>query len=108
MHTILENAVQSLQIGVEDYQSADQRRALSTVCNITVRVLLKVYRRLAFETGAKINWMLLPTELQKHGYHQHGITWLAIDVHEAEARMRESFGDRNKSRERRANQACVY
>jgi hypothetical protein len=40
MHTILENAVQSLQIGVEDYQSADQRRVLSAVRNITAGVLL--------------------------------------------------------------------
>jgi hypothetical protein len=40
MHTILENAVQSIQIGVEDYQSADQRRALSAVRNITAGVLL--------------------------------------------------------------------
>jgi hypothetical protein len=40
MHTILANAVQSLQIGVEDYQSTDQRRALSAVRNITAGVLL--------------------------------------------------------------------
>ena len=40
MHAILENAVQSLQIGVEDYQSADPRRALSAVRNITAGVLL--------------------------------------------------------------------
>jgi hypothetical protein len=40
MHTILENAVQSLQIGVEDYQSKDTRRTLSAVRNITAGVLL--------------------------------------------------------------------
>jgi hypothetical protein len=40
MHTILENAVQSLQIGIEDYQSTDQRRTLSAVRNITAGVLL--------------------------------------------------------------------
>jgi hypothetical protein len=40
MHAILENAVQSLQIGIEDFQSADQRRVLSAVRNITAGVLL--------------------------------------------------------------------
>jgi hypothetical protein len=46
MHTILENAVQSLQIGVEDYQSDDPRRTLSAVRNITAGVLLLFKERL--------------------------------------------------------------
>jgi len=42
MKTILENAVQSIQIGIEDYKSAskDNRRVLSAVRNITAGVLL--------------------------------------------------------------------
>lgn len=40
MHTLLSNAVQSLQIGIEDFQSSDQRRALSAVRNVTAGVLL--------------------------------------------------------------------
>ncbi|MEZ5955577.1 MAG: hypothetical protein R3C13_14875 [Hyphomonas sp.] len=42
MKTILDNAVQSIQIGVEDYQAsdADPRRVLSAVRNITAGVLL--------------------------------------------------------------------
>jgi len=40
MDTILENAVQSIQIGVEDYQSDDPRRTLSAIRNITAGILL--------------------------------------------------------------------
>ena len=35
MDTILKNAVQSLQIGIEDFESADERRVLSSVRNVT-------------------------------------------------------------------------
>ena len=40
MDTILENAISSIQIGIEDYQSDDLRRALSAVRNISSGVLL--------------------------------------------------------------------
>lgn len=40
MNTILQNAVQSIQIGVEDFQSPDPRRVLSATRNITAGVLL--------------------------------------------------------------------
>jgi hypothetical protein len=40
MDTILKNAVQSIQIGVEDFQSSDPRRVLSATRNITAGVLL--------------------------------------------------------------------
>ncbi len=40
MDSILKNAVQSIQIGVEDFQSPDPRRALSATRNITAGVLL--------------------------------------------------------------------
>ncbi|MFK5893859.1 MAG: hypothetical protein QM504_11620 [Pseudomonadota bacterium] len=40
MDTILENAISSIQIGVEDYQSKDSRRILSAVRNISSGVLL--------------------------------------------------------------------
>ena len=40
MDTLLNNAVQSIQLGVEDYQSSDNRRVLSAVRNITAGVLL--------------------------------------------------------------------
>lgn len=40
MYALLENAAQSIQLGVEDYQSTDSRRILSAVRNITAGVLL--------------------------------------------------------------------
>jgi hypothetical protein len=40
MDTILKNAVQSIQIGVEDFQSTDPRRVLSATRNIMAGVLL--------------------------------------------------------------------
>lgn len=40
MNTILTNAVQSIQIGIEDFQSNDPRRALSAIRNITAGILL--------------------------------------------------------------------
>lgn len=40
MDTLLTNAVQSLRLGVEDYQSSDPARALSSVRNITAGILL--------------------------------------------------------------------
>ncbi|AEG00418.1 hypothetical protein [Methylomonas methanica] len=46
MNTILANAVQSIQIGVEDYQSSDPRRALSAIRNITAGILLLFKERL--------------------------------------------------------------
>ncbi|MDD5057725.1 MAG: hypothetical protein PHQ60_07615 [Sideroxydans sp.] len=40
MNTVLANAVQSIQIGIEDFQSNDPRRALSAIRNITAGILL--------------------------------------------------------------------
>lgn len=40
MHTILDNAVQSIQIGIEDYRSDDPRRLLSAVRNVQAGILL--------------------------------------------------------------------
>lgn len=40
MNTILANAVQSIQIGIEDFQSTDPRRVLSAIRNITAGILL--------------------------------------------------------------------
>lgn len=40
MDTILKNAVISIQLGVEDFQSEDERRCLSAVRNLTAGILL--------------------------------------------------------------------
>lgn len=46
MNTILTNAVHSIQIGVEDYQSTDPRRTLSAIRNLTAGILLLCKERL--------------------------------------------------------------
>jgi hypothetical protein len=46
MHTIMENAIQSIQIGIEDYRSDDPRRLLSAVRNIQAGILLLCKERL--------------------------------------------------------------
>ncbi|WP_204103246.1 MULTISPECIES: hypothetical protein [Spirulina sp. CCY15215] len=40
MDNILQNAIQSIQIGVEDYQATDPRRVLSAIRNVSAGVLL--------------------------------------------------------------------
>lgn len=40
MKTLLDNAIQSIQLGVEDFESTDPRRPLSAVRNIVAGVLL--------------------------------------------------------------------
>ena len=40
MDTLIDNAVQSIQIGVEDFTSDDPRRVLSAVRNVSAGVLL--------------------------------------------------------------------
>ncbi len=40
MNTLFDNAIQSIQLGVEDYQANDPRRALSAVRNFYAGILL--------------------------------------------------------------------
>jgi hypothetical protein len=40
MHTILDNAVESIQVGIEDYRSDDPRRLVSAVRNVHAGILL--------------------------------------------------------------------
>ena len=46
MNTILDNAVQSIQIGIEDYESTDRRRVLSAIRNIVAGILLLLKEKL--------------------------------------------------------------
>jgi hypothetical protein len=46
MDTILKNAIASLQLGLEDYESADPRRTLSAVRNVSAGILLLFKERL--------------------------------------------------------------
>ena len=38
--SIIQNAIDSIQIGIEDYESADDRRSVSAVRNISAGILL--------------------------------------------------------------------
>lgn len=64
MNTILDNAVQSIQIGVEDFQSADQRRVLSAIRNITAGILLLFKEKLRELSPADSDEVLIKQKLQ--------------------------------------------
>ena len=70
MDTILNNAVQSIQIGIEDYQSSDPRRALSAVRNISAGVLLLFKEKLRELSPADSDEVLIKQRIsprQSHG-----------------------------------------
>lgn len=58
MDTILTNAIQSIQIGVEDYRSDDRRRLLSAIRNVQAGILLLCKEKL--HHGGRRSRNLLP------------------------------------------------
>jgi hypothetical protein len=64
MNTILTNAVQSIQIGIEDYQSTDPRRVLSATRNITAGVLLLFKEKLRQLSPADSDEVLIKERVQ--------------------------------------------
>lgn len=64
MDTILKNAVQSIQIGVEDYQSPDPHRVLSATRNITAGVLLLFKEKLRELSPVDSDEVLIKTKMQ--------------------------------------------
>ncbi|HSF11268.1 MAG TPA: hypothetical protein VLA60_17795 [Nitrospirales bacterium] len=66
MNTILKNAVQSIQIGIEDYQSSsdDHRRVLSAVRNITAGILLLFKEKLRQLSPEKSHEVLLYQDIR--------------------------------------------
>lgn len=54
MNALLKNAVSSIQIGIEDYQSKDERRLLSSIRNITSGMLL------LFKENCEIFLLMIP------------------------------------------------
>jgi hypothetical protein len=54
MNTLFDNAVQSIQLGVEDYQANDPRRAMSAVRSFLLWYFA-ISKRSARETGSKRN-----------------------------------------------------
>lgn len=64
MNTILANAVQSIQIGIEDFQSNDPRRVLSAIRNITAGILLLFKEKLRELSPAGSDEVLIKQRVQ--------------------------------------------
>jgi hypothetical protein len=62
--TILKNAVTSIQIGIEDYHSADERRSLSAVRNLTAGLLLLFKEKLRRLSPAGSDEVLIKKQLR--------------------------------------------
>jgi hypothetical protein len=56
--SIIENAIDSIQIGIEDYESADDRRSISAVRNISAGILL-LYKEKLYQLSPEDNKELL-------------------------------------------------
>ncbi|QXE89175.1 hypothetical protein KP001_11925 [Geomonas subterranea] len=64
MDTILTNAVQSIQIGIEDFQSSDSRRVLSAIRNVTAGILLLFKEKLRQLSPAGSDEVLIKQRVQ--------------------------------------------
>ena len=64
MDTILKNAIASIQLGVEDFQSGDERRSLSAVRNLTAGVLLLFKEKLRQLSPAGSDEVLLKKNIR--------------------------------------------
>lgn len=64
MDTILKNAISSIQIGIEDYQSDDSRRVLSAVRNISSGVLLLFKEKLRRLSPPDSNEVLIKQKIK--------------------------------------------
>lgn len=64
MNTLLTNAVQSIQLGVEDYENKDPRRALSAVRNFQAGILLLCKEHLRRLSPPRSNEVLLRKKLK--------------------------------------------
>jgi hypothetical protein len=95
MNTILNNAVQSIQIGIEDYQASDDdhRRVLSAVRNITAGVLLLFKEKLrevspSDSDGVLIFQKLMPTLDTKGKLTFKGSGKKTVDVQQIKERFK--------------------
>lgn len=92
--TILRNAVAAIQVGIEDYQSQDQRRLLSAVRNVVAGILLlaKEHLRRASPLGSNEALVKAQVRFKKVGndaIHLVGHGRKTVDVHQ----MKERFKD---------------
>lgn len=96
MNTLLTNAAQSIQMGVEDYLSPDPGRALSGVRNVTAGVLLLFKEKLRQLSPAPSDEVLLkqniePTITIEGDLLFRGSGRKTVDVHQIQERF-ESLG----------------
>lgn len=63
MDTILKNAIQSIQIGIEDYTSNDPRRVLSAIRNIVAGILLLFKEKLRSMSPAGTDEVLIKQKI---------------------------------------------
>jgi hypothetical protein len=91
--SILINAIESIQIGVEDYQSADDRRHLSSVRNISAGVLLLFKEKLRRLSPTGTPELLIKQNLLPHRAADGTITFTStgrktVDVQQIKERFR--------------------
>lgn len=92
MDTLLNNAVQSIQIGIEDYQSTDPRRVLSAVRNLTAGLLLLCKEQLRVLSPANSDDVLLKKSMKPRRSDDGSVVFVGdgpktVDVEEIISRL---------------------
>lgn len=93
MNTILSNAVSSIQLGIEDYQSLDTRRVLSSIRNLSAGILLLFKERLRqlSPNGSDevlIKQAIRPTLSTSNSIAFHGAGKKTVDVYQIQERFK--------------------
>lgn len=93
MDTILKNAIASIQLGVEDFRSGDERRSLSAVRNMTAGILLLFKEKLRQLSPASSDEVLIKKSIRPTRNAGGGVTFQGegkktVDVQEIKERFR--------------------
>lgn len=93
MDTILKNAIASIQLGVEDFRSGDERRSLSAVRNMTAGILLLFKEKLRQLSPASSDEVLIKKSMRPTRNAGGGVTFQGegkktVDVQEIKERFR--------------------
>jgi hypothetical protein len=93
MNTILDNAVASIQVGVDDYRSADPRRTLSAMRNISAGMLLLFKEKLRRSSPLDSNESLVKLKIEPKMDTAGGVTFRGrgkktVGVYEIKDRFR--------------------
>lgn len=92
MKTLLDNAVSSIQIGIEDYESKDERRVLSAVRNLTSGILLLFKEKLCELSPCESNEVLLKQNIKPVVDNAGNVTFVGkgkktVDVNQIKERL---------------------